>query len=775
MFYSVRKKLPAVDYVSIVRSLYADPWSMLYGAIAATIATVAAGVKTGSPALFAVAAGFIIVGLLRHFDCLKFARTELAADDADEAARWELHATVGGVAIAMMHGIWCLVSFGMVDDTFAQISSITVTVAALVGVAARNFGVDRLVTLQSVLMTVPVALGLFFVGDFYHTLLAVCLIPFFASIRLISANVRTILLNAVHGRVEASRLAGELDTALTTMPHGLCMIDRHGRIAVVNEQVYAILLGGHADEYVGRDFETLIADAREKALLSETEAEYLVSEVRQGGNGKITVGLPDGRQCELKINTKAGHSVLMLEDITERVRDAERINFMARYDGLTQLINRSFFSEQVESQLKHRRMMENHDPVQMMIVDIDDFKHINDTLGHPMGDALLVAAARRISAIFPNDVLICRFGGDEFTIFRSGKVDEMQAEDDANAVLAALRVPFDLRGEVFSINASVGVALSDGAECTLEALLVRADLALYRAKADGKGQYCLFHEEMDIEYKHRQRLKTDLARALVNDELYLLYQPIVDVHTRRVKGCEALVRWAHPELGVVPPIDFIPVAEEIGMMSRISRWVLEKSTSECATWPEDITISVNLSATDFRSDDVVDMVEVALTHSGLDPARLTVEITETTLIEELHAAIKALRTIRRKGIGIALDDFGTGYSSLSYLHTLPFTKLKIDRSFVIDVVENERSRHLLANISKLSRDLNLIVTVEGIETEEQLDVISASAEVDDVQGYLFGAPLPAKDVRELIGLVLPNAKSGENTQDTADSKKSATL
>lgn len=755
MFQSVRKKLPAVDYVSIVRSLYSDPRSMVYGALAAMICSVAAGVKTGSILLFGVAIAFVVVGLLRHIDMVSFAKSNLAVDDAEEAARWELRFTIGGVAIALIHGIWCVVSFYIVDDSFARISSITVTIAALVGVAARNYGVDRLVALQSLLMATPIAFGLFVVGDIYHTLLAVCLIPFFASMRRIAGNVRQILLNAVHGRVDASRLANELDTALSTMPHGLCMLDEDGCVAVVNRQAQFGFLGEEPEIYIGRKFTGILAEIREAGTLTAATADYLELEIAQGAHSKLVIGLADGRQCEVTINTRQGRTVLMMEDITERVLAAERINFMARYDGLTQLSNRSFFSEQVEARLKERHAANDDDTVMMMIVDIDDFKHVNDTLGHPVGDALLVEAADRIKNIFGDDAMVARFGGDEFTIFRAKGANEANAKKAAKAILAALKAPIKARDEVLTVNASVGFVLASGVDSELDSLLTRADLALYKAKGSGKAKYCVFHEKMDMEYRQRQRLKSDLAMALANDELYLLFQPIVGLGTRKIVGCEALVRWQHKELGLIPPMQFIPIAEEIGVMSEISRWVLEAAAKECMNWPKDMSISVNLSAIDFRDGDVEEMVDNALAKSGLAPKRLTVEITETTIIEELDGATKALTGVRKRGVEVALDDFGTGYSSLSYLHTLPFTKLKIDRSFVIGVVGNERSQRLLSNIARLSKDLDLTVTVEGIETEEQLRVISETADVDFAQGYLFGAPLPRKEVIELVARVAP--------------------
>ncbi|MHB1108900.1 MAG: putative bifunctional diguanylate cyclase/phosphodiesterase, partial [Devosia sp.] len=269
-------------------------------------------------------------------------------------------------------------------------------------------------------------------------------------------------------------------------------------------------------------------------------------------------------------------------------------------------------------------------------------------------------------------------------------------------------------------------------------------------KANGKQQAQVFHDEMDTDYRYRQRLKSDLKQTVADDGLTLVYQPIVDLKTRKVVSCEALARWHHPELGSIPPSLFIPIAEETGLISDISRWVLASATAECRNWPSDVSISVNISARDFRNADVAAMVNDALNSSGLEPSRLELEVTETALIEERDAATSILSKLAKQGIGIALDDFGTGYSSLSYLHALPFTKLKIDRSFVMDITTNPRSLKLLSNVAQLGKDINLKVTAEGVETEEQLALISEHTKVDQIQGYLFGVPLPKRDVAELI-------------------------
>ena len=272
-------------------------------------------------------------------------------------------------------------------------------------------------------------------------------------------------------------------------------------------------------------------------------------------------------------------------------------------------------------------------------------------------------------------------------------------ESDPAQIIEAFSTPFDLDGEVIPVNVSIGVVMSSEREDTLDALMTKADLALYKAKANGKGQAQVFHDEMDTEYRYRQKLKAELKIAVQQGSLTLAFQPLIDLKSRRVVACEALARWHHPQLGSIPPSLFIPIAEETGLISDISRWVLREASIECRRWPDEVSVSVNISARDFRNADVAEMVRDALNASGLAPQRLELEVTETALIEEREAATSILSALAKQGIGIALDDFGTGYSSLSYLQALPFTKLKVDRSFVRDITTNPRSLTLLTNVA----------------------------------------------------------------------------
>ncbi|MDO8359883.1 MAG: EAL domain-containing protein [Devosia sp.] len=750
MFEPAVKSMPAIDYVSIVRSVYTDRRAMALGALACSIGAAASAYKTNSLSLYVIAGAFILIGVLRFWDMTRFLKANMGPTDVEAAAHWELRATYFASGFAFIAGAWCLCSFVFVNDSVAELISMATTIACMVGVVSRNFGLERMLTIQLSIAVVMMTAGLLYKFDIYHPILAGLLLPMLVSFRFLAADIRSVLLSAVHARVDASRLAIELDTALDTMHHGLSMLDADGLIAVVNgraEEVFDSFVPG---SWEGRSFAALISAAASRGSIPQRSAEQLMQIVNGHRNGKVILRLANARFNEVTVSSRQGKVVLLFEDITDRVRAEERINFMAHYDALTGLPNRGYFAQQVGADLERRRTEHSVDTAVLMIVDIDDFKHVNDTTGHLVGDRLLVEAADRLKRALGLKSLVARLGGDEFIVYRSGTATPADITADSEAILAAFKAPFSILGESISTNVSIGMVTSADPEEDLNGLMTKADLALYKAKANGKAQAQLFHDEMDTAYRYRQRLKTELKACVEAKGLTLVFQPLIDLKTRRVVACEALARWTHPTLGSIPPSLFIPVAEETGLISEITRWALTTAAAECRNWPEHVSISVNVSARDFRNDDVEDMVLGALRSSGLAPERLEIEVTETALIEEREAATKILSALGKRGIGIALDDFGTGYSSLSYLQALPFSKLKVDRSFVMDIATNPRSLKLLSNVAQLGKDINLTVTAEGVETEEQLALIQAHTKVDQIQGYLFGVPLPRREVGELI-------------------------
>ncbi|MHA6689172.1 putative bifunctional diguanylate cyclase/phosphodiesterase [Devosia sp. A449] len=750
--------MPALDYVSIIRSVYGDRRAMLAGAFASALTAALTAYRSQSIPLYLIALAFIIIGLLRYFNMRAFWRAAIDNDDAEAAAQWENRALTSGTALGLVYGFWCLFAMLLVDDPFAELASVSLSIAAMVGVCARNFGLDRLVTLQMLCVIVPMAVGFFLHGDIFHPVLAALLIVMLASFRKLAGDIRSILLSAVHGRVEASRLASELDMAITTLEHGLCMLDERGVISVANERAVRLfsLLG--LPDLIGQRVAEVLENLGASGVLPRTAVDRLLDVIARHVSGKVLLCLPAGRYYEVSVSARHQATVLLFEDISERIASEERINFMARHDALTALPNRPYFGELASEDMEARRFAGALPRlVSLMIVDVDDFKHVNDTFGHLVGDELLLQVAHRLRQTLPAEAVLARLGGDEFVVYRGAVGDAAQAQRDADAMLAAFAAPFKLEGLTLTVKVSVGLATSANVSEQLDDLMTKADLALYAAKGDGKARSQIFHAQMDIDYHYRQRLKSDLREALQNGDLTLVFQPLLDIATRKVVTCEALARWDHAELGLIPPSTFIPLAEEMGLISEITAWVILRAAAQCSQWPGDVGVAVNISARDFRGNDLGGLVDQALASSGLDPKRFEVEVTETAVIEEYEIAHRVLSELAGKGIAIALDDFGTGYSSLSYLNALPFTKLKIDRSFVADIASNPRALRLLANVARLGRDLDLTVIAEGVETEAQLNAMLEQTEIQQVQGYFFSRPLPERDIGELIGRL--NARS----------------
>jgi diguanylate cyclase (GGDEF)-like protein len=744
---SARKTMPPLDYVSIIRSVYSDRREMLLGAFASAAVASVSAFKADAPILLAVAAAIVLVALLRFYTMRAFWRADVGDDDAETAEQWENRAIAGGALVAFIHGMWCLIAFLVVHDPFAELASFTLTIAATVGLVARNFGLDRLLTLQIVSLSIPLWIAMIFRGDLYHQMLGAMLILLLISFRKHAASIRYLLLSAVHGRAEVSRLAAEFDIAITTLEHGLCMLDDGGTITLVNERAEEIFAALDMGKLVGKPLSEVLDTLGEMGAVPKESAERLKTKIAMHGSGKTRITTRTGRTYEVTVSWGQQRTVLLFEDISERVSTEARINFVSSHDRLTGLPNRGYFSTLAGERLQSWAMEEASST--LMIIDIDEFKHVNDSFGHVIGDELLRQTVDRLREALAENALLARLDGDEFIVLCQTS-DPQRAELEAERIQAVFNSPFMLNGIALPVGVSIGVVVNPASRTDLEELMTKADLALSAAKMEGKGRSQVFHAQMDIDYHYRQTLKADLREAIADGQLGLAFQPLVDIATRKVVSCEALARWVHPEFGPIAPAIFIPLAEEMGLISDITAWVIENAAHECRSWASPVGVGVNVSARDFRGLDLPELVDRALERSGLSADRFEIEVTETAVIEERDLAGSVLKKLADRGIEIALDDFGTGYSSLSYLNALPFTKLKIDRSFVADIASNPRALRLIANVARLGRDLDLTVVAEGVETEDQLNTMLSHTFVQQVQGYFFSRPLPAKDIAELI-------------------------
>jgi diguanylate cyclase (GGDEF)-like protein len=748
-----RQDVPADIYVSIVDSLFGDSRSLFMGAITVAVAMLLSAWKTQEPLLYVVTAGMILVNGARAILIAAYYRQRERVTTIEAAGRWETAYAIGVSAHVAIMGVWCVVAFGATDDTFAQFVSVVGTIANLIGIAGRNFGSTRLVLVQILFGAPLVTLALVMPGDIYYGMTGVLLLCFFASLKFISDRLRKTLIDAVITTRDITFLANRFDAALNNMPLGLWMFDAERRLIVSNRRCTEILGVQPGAFRNGATVHELVQQIARTGIFAAESAKRIAADLESRLSGADSAVLEfdteDGRTLALTFQpVKTGGSIVLLEDVTERKAAAAKINRLARYDAVTGLPNRAFFRDQMEHSLAG--IAKRKHACAVLFIDLDQFKQVNDTMGHPFGDSLLCAVADRLRGIVRDTDIVARFGGDEFVILQYPVKHPTEAATLAQQVVEVIGRSFEIEGNQVLIGASVGIAVApqDGIDADL--LLKNADMALYRAKSEGRGAWRFFEREMDVQAQARRSLELDLRTALVEDTFKLYYQPLINLKTRRISTCEALLRWPHPERGMVSPAEFIPVAEEMGLIVPIGRRVLRMACIECTKWPQDVRVAINLSPTQFRRGNVIAAVREALDESGLAANRLEIEITESVLVQDTEATRAALVQLREMGVRISLDDFGTGYSSLSYLHSFPLHKVKIDRSFLKDIAGNKRSLTLLRGVARLSSELGLAVVVEGVETDEELELVTREAAIDEAQGYLFSPAIPGPAIRDLL-------------------------
>ena len=445
------------------------------------------------------------------------------------------------------------------------------------------------------------------------------------------------------------------------------------------------------------------------------------------------------RTLRLELLTKS-----LQEATRELRREGEKVTHLARTDFLTGLANRTLFSDKISAAAA--RLRRDGETFTVLFLDLDGFKHINDSLGHPAGDELLREMARRLKSLLRETDVVARLGGDEFAIMRTGATNQREeAIDLARKVLSTVAKPFDFDGHNVTVKTSIGIALAPENGTEPGELMKKADLALYRVKSEGRNNFSFFDEEMNEDATTRHRLLNDLRMALSRNEFELHYQPVIDAKTSRPCGAEALVRWRHTVEGLIFPDRFIWLAEESGLMEQLGEWILKRACTDAASWPENIKVAVNLSAAQFQSDKLFDVILCALVESGLPPERLELEVTESILLQNKENYGAMIQQLKNIGISIVLDDFGTGYSSLSELTRFPFDKIKIDKSFTQGLSNRADCAAVVASVLTLARGLDIAVTAEGVETKQQFELLRAAG-VNQLQGYLFGRPSPVAEL-----------------------------
>ncbi|CAN7447920.1 EAL domain-containing protein [Mesorhizobium amorphae] len=550
------------------------------------------------------------------------------------------------------------------------------------------------------------------------------------------------------------------DAALANMSQGLLMYDTEARLIVRNQRFLDLYHVRPTDFPLGMSHRELLAQLVRLGIYAEIDIDGEISKtmacLRAGESRSTHRSLADGRTLLIARRPLAGGGwVATFDDITERRQAEERMTHLAHHDTLTNLPNRSMFRERLDQALSEPTVA----PLAILSLDLDRFKAVNDTFGHPAGDWLLKCVAERLMRCLRTETdVVARFGGDEFAIIQFNIKGAADAERLARRIVEVIGKPYRDKSRDMHIGISLGIALypDDGKDA--DTLLKNADMALYRGKSEGRNVYRFFEPGMDAMVRERQVLETDLEAALPRREFELDFQPIMNIASGDIVGAEALMRWHSPARGLVSPDDFIPAAEETGLIVQLGDWAMRKACTVAAGWPRAMRIAVNVSAVQLKSGTFARNVISALAFSGVPADRLELEITETVLMEESDTVLKTLSQLRDLGIRIALDDFGTGYSSLGYLRRFPVDKIKIDRSFIRDM-DNRDTAAIVRTVIGLGAQLGITVTAEGVETEAQLDMLREAGCVE-AQGYLIGVPSKAADINRLLRSAAALRQSG---------------
>jgi diguanylate cyclase (GGDEF)-like protein len=748
--------LPEDMRFGLVASLFADAESMMMGAVVSIVSGAVITILTRNWAAGVATLAILVVTALRVALLREHARQPSVADDARIQSR-EKHYVLGASLYMLLLGVISFVAITQSSDPFVLILALSLSITNTVSIAVRNFAVANGIAWQLMAIMGPLAVAFLVRGGLLPYLIPLVVAPTWLFVRGSAARLRGMLLSEMAYRRHSETIAGQFDFAINNMSHGMCLVSVDQKILISNAK-FAELFGLRSERLIANvGLKALMRLAVRRGLIANGDATGLLALV-MAVNG-------EAHQRELQIETatarayditlthhSSGGCVIVIQDVTEK-RDAERaIDRMARFDAVTNLRNRGAFEIGLMEALAAAPVSGRRTDV--LFIDLDRFKHVNDTLGHKVGDKVLVIAGDRLSALARDSDFVARWGGDEFVILRSGPAAAAGIETFAAEIIAELSRPCSIDGVEIVVGASIGIAVANGGDSSADTILQQADMALYTAKRAGRGCYRIYEEAMSTSAQERRLLELDLHAALASEAFVLYYQPIVDLETRAIVGLEALARWNHPTRGGVSPATFVPVLEELNLINAFGAWTLRRACRDAARWPANVRVSVNVSAKQLDAHVLYDAVQQALGAAGLQADRLELEITETALLRDSESAQTTLQRIHALGVRIALDDFGTGYSSLSHLMRFPLDKVKIDQSFTALSDKEDKAAILIENVARLSRQLGMVVTIEGIETDEQLERMKRLGPIAQGQGYLFSKPIPGAAVERLFDVAV---------------------
>ena len=578
---------------------------------------------------------------------------------------------------------------------------------------------------------------------------------------LLSLLVAAAALHIRRTEQRAARKSEQLQLTLDHMSQGIIMVTQDLEVPIINKKFVELLEVSEDFLISTPKFDKLVQYQLEQGEFSNTPIPEGVSVESHFGPENIRENIsvyerqrPNGSVLEVRtVKTNDNGFVRTFTDVTQRHLAQSRVTRLANEDALTGLANRRVLHNSVEELCDRTRSEASTEAAAtsfaVLCLDLDRFKIVNDTLGHPTGDLLLQAVAKRLKSSTRTTDILARCGGDEFAVILAGGADASISEIVARRLVDALARPYEINGHQVLISASIGIALFPQDGKNVDDIMVAADLALYTAKAQGRNAYCFFQKQMNDEVRLRRQTEMELRDAIRNSELELHYQPIIALDRDAITGFEALIRWNHPTRGMVSPADFIPIAEDSGLIIPLGEWALQEACRQAMEWPENIKVAVNLSPIQFTTKDLVKSIERVLIETGLNAERLELEITERILIHDHESTLLILHAIRNLGVQVSMDDFGTGYSSLSYLQSFPFSKIKIDRAFVSRLGTTNDAGVIVRSVIEIAKSLGMKTTAEGVETNSQHDCLNA-LDCDEAQGYLYSRPVPAMRIAELL-------------------------
>ncbi|MEO1702743.1 MAG: EAL domain-containing protein [Pseudomonadota bacterium] len=743
-----------IVFENFVEQLFAGRGQLLAGVCLQVAVMLCIFADTLNPLFIFLAIAAALIGLWRllQIDHFHMARSELQKrgeqPGQDWYRSWEIRSAGSTSAGAAVIGICSGAGVALGGDGFATLLSVLFAFAVVPSVIVRMYGSMGVAKSSLFFLLAPLVTSFVWQESLSHYVLAILAIPFFFSAISLTRSVRSTFVFAVTGNLEKRQLDRRLRDAVGSMSHGLVMVDDEQQVIVINDQAKRIFQVPETLDLSNRKLATVIRYLRrfgpfgQAAVVRIDTALYQLIRERVP-KAKCTV--QSGQILEMSGGERSdGGHVILIEDISEQEAARRRFEQMRTTDNVTRLPNRELFHSLVAKALDNAAA----EMISALIVfDIDDFKRINDNAGHVQGDRMLKAVGLAARRHLGKSAIISRQGADEFLAFVQGK--NLCAKSVASDLTKALSRPFNVRGEQFAITVSAGAAFVEPSDDDGSETMIKAGVALVEAKEDGIGATCLYNSAMETKQLRRQFLKSALVNAINNGEIRPLYQPIVCGKTGRLAACEALSRWESDAFGVVSANEFIPLAEEMGHITPLTRHILQRALRDCNTWPKNISVSVNLSARDFQDGSLVDWLLDYIDEIEFDADRLEVEITETSFIHNEAFVARKLLQLRAKGVRVALDDFGTGYSSFNHLHQLPLDRIKIDRSFLLDSSNGEAPVALLEGILSICQRLGLRTTVEGVETEEQVTMLRTIGGVQRMQGYFFGSALPGSAIKTL--------------------------